>query len=54
MLQATPQDIRKLADYLDAFLSFDCLCVVGNEEKIREQKALFGVLTHLSQGGEDA
>ena len=51
MLQASPADIRRLADYLDAFLSYDCLCVVGNEEKIREQQGLFDVLEHLSQGG---
>ncbi len=51
MLQASPADIRRLADYLDAFLSDDCLCVVGNEEKIREQQGLFDVLEHLSQGG---
>lgn len=48
MLGATAEDIRKLADYLDAFMSYDCLCVVGNEEKLREQKALFDSLEHLS------
>lgn len=51
MLRTAPADIRRLADYLDAFLSYDCLCVVGNEEKIRERKELFDVLEHLSQGG---
>ncbi len=53
MLQVTEEEIRRLADYLDAFLSDECLCVVGNEEKIREQKELFTEVLHLSQGGEE-
>lgn len=48
MLGATPEDIRALAGYLDAFMSYDCLCVVGNEEKIREQEGLFDTIDHLS------
>ena len=48
MLDAQPEDIRRLADYLDAFMSDDCLCVVGNEEKIKEQKELFMTMEHLS------
>lgn len=52
MLGAKVEDIRALAEYLDDFLSYDCLCVVGNEGKIREQKELFGHLEHLSGGGE--
>lgn len=48
MLSVTPDDIRRLADYLDAFMSYECLCVVGNEEKIREQAELFDTLDHLS------
>lgn len=48
MLGVTPEDIRALADYLDAFMSYDCLCVVGNEEKIREQEGLFDTIDHLS------
>ena len=52
MLGAKVEDIRALAEYLDDFLSYDCLCVVGNERKIREQKELFGHLEHLSGGGE--
>ena len=54
LLEATPEKIRGLADYLDAFLSYDCLCVVGNEDKIRERKDMFLRLEHLSQGEEGA
>ncbi len=41
ILAASEADIRKLGDYIAAFLSDDNLCVVGNEEKIKEQKDLF-------------
>ncbi len=41
ILTASEADIRKLADYIAAFLSDGNLCVVGNEEKIKEQKDLF-------------
>ncbi|MDE6529315.1 MAG: insulinase family protein, partial [Lachnospiraceae bacterium] len=41
ILAASEADIRKLGDYIAAFLSDDNLCVVGNEEKIKEQRELF-------------
>ena len=41
VLDATPADIRALADYLDAILSFDALCVVGSDAKLRENAELF-------------
>lgn len=41
ILTATETEVRKLGDYIAAFLSDENLCVVGNEEKIREQKDLF-------------
>ena len=47
LLNATVEDVRKLADYIDAFLSDDAICVVGNEEKIKEQKNLFESVTPL-------
>ncbi len=50
LLDARADDIRRLADYVEAFLSDDCLCVVGNEGKIREQSELFLHLEHLSKG----
>lgn len=41
-LLATDADtIRGLAAYIRAFMEDDCLCVVGNEEKIKDQKELF-------------
>ena len=52
MLDAEAEDIRKLGDYLDAFLSDECLCVVGNEEKIKEQKELFMTMEHLSKSSQ--
>ena len=33
MLGAKVEDIRALAEYLDDFLSYDCLCVVGNDQE---------------------
>lgn len=41
LLAVDVETIRALADYIEAFLSYDCICVVGNEEKIREQEGLF-------------
>jgi len=36
VLSVTVQKIRSLADYISAFMSDDCLCVLGREEKIKE------------------
>lgn len=47
LLAAVPETIRGLADYISAFMDDDCLCVVGNEEKIRKQEALFGETDYL-------
>ncbi len=41
VIGAMPQDIRALADAVESVLSQKNFCVVGNEEKIREQKELF-------------
>lgn len=41
ILQATQEKIRGLADLIEAALKEDCICVVGNEEKIEEEKELF-------------
>ncbi|MDE6685714.1 MAG: insulinase family protein, partial [Lachnospiraceae bacterium] len=41
ILAASEADVRKLGDYIAAFMSDNNLCVVGNEEKIKEQKELF-------------
>ena len=52
MLDAKVEDIKKLGDYLDAFMSYDCLCVVGNEEKIKENQELFMKMEHLSKSSK--
>ena len=47
MIQAPPQisakeeDIRKLADLVEAVLAQENICVIGNEEKIKEEQELF-------------
>lgn len=41
VLDATAEDIRKLAAVMEAMLKADQLCVIGSEEKIEEQKELF-------------
>lgn len=38
VLSVNAGKIRSLAEYIRAFLSDDCLCVVGNEEKIKESE----------------
>lgn len=47
VLSVTVEDIRKLADYVEAFLSDDCLCVVGNEDEIRKNSNLFMNMENL-------
>ena len=41
ILQATEEDIRALADIVAAVLKNNYFCVIGNEDKIEEQKELF-------------
>lgn len=41
------EDIQALAPYLQAMLSQNHLCVIGNEEKLEKQKELFGTLKSL-------
>lgn len=41
MLAATVEDIRELSKYIEAFMSDEFLCVVGNAEKVKEESALF-------------
>lgn len=47
LLETNAEQIRALADYIQAFMEDDCLCVVGNEEKIKGQKELFGEIDYL-------
>ena len=41
ILSATPEDIRELAEYIQAFMSDEFLCVVGNANKIKDEKDRF-------------
>ena len=47
LLQTDQKTIRTLADYLKAFMKQDYLCVVGNDEKLKEEQGLFDNLCHL-------
>lgn len=47
LLSVVPETIRGLAAYINAFMEDECLCVVGNEEKIKQQKELFGETEYL-------
>ena len=47
VLDCQPEDIRALAAQIEAFLSDDCLCVVGSDEKVRSEKERFDKLTKL-------
>ena len=38
LLGVTKETIRSLAGHIRAFMDADCLCVVGNEEKLKESK----------------
>lgn len=47
ILNATQQDIRKLSGIVEAILAENALCVIGNEEKLKEEKDLFKELKNL-------
>ena len=47
LLAADEGTIRGLAAYIRAFMEDDCLCVVGNEERIKEQEKRFGEISYL-------
>lgn len=47
ILKAQPEDIRKLAGIVDAVMEQSRICVVGSEEKLEQEKAVFGTLTNL-------
>ncbi len=47
ILRATQEDIRNLAEIAEAVLACNQICVIGNEEKIDEEKEVFGEVTAL-------
>lgn len=47
LLATTAEDLKKTAEYIRAFMSADCLCVVGNAEKIKDAQDLFDNIENL-------
>jgi Zn-dependent M16 (insulinase) family peptidase len=45
ILDATQDDIRALADVVEAMMKAEQICVVGGEEKIEEDKTMFANIT---------
>ena len=46
-ITASKEEIRELAAYIRAFMQDDFLCVVGNAQKIKEEKEMFLVTENL-------
>ena len=49
VLSCTVSEIQKLADYIQAILDENAICVLGNEALMKKEEALFGVLEPLFQ-----
>lgn len=47
ILAADQDSIRGLADRIEAVLKEDAFCVIGNEEKVKEQAGLFKEIKSL-------
>lgn len=47
ILDVTQEDIRGLADILEAVLETGALCVIGNDSQLKTEKELFGELKNL-------
>ncbi len=47
LISTTAEDLRGLSAYIEAFMSEENLCVVGNAEKIKEESDLFMKVEHL-------
>lgn len=47
LLAADADTIRSMAEYIRAFMDEDCLCVIGNEENIKENSGLFESTEYL-------
>ena len=53
ILATRQEDIRALADVVDACMKENVLCVFGNEEKLKENADLFGGLLHALGSAAD-
>ena len=49
ILSATPADIKAMSKLVADILGQGAICVYGNDEKIKENKALFGELVKLDE-----
>ena len=47
LLATDAEILRGLYRYVEAFMSYDCLCVVGNGDKIKEKKDMFETIEQL-------
>lgn len=47
LLACTQEDIRALADYMDAIMKEEAVCVVGNGQAIEDNKDMFGTIENL-------
>jgi Zn-dependent M16 (insulinase) family peptidase len=47
LLGTTRDTIRGLSEYVDAFMSDNCICVIGSAEKIDESKEMFDKVEQL-------
>lgn len=47
VIDAQEEDIRKLAELVEAVLSQQNICVIGNEDKVKEQQDLFSCIREL-------
>ncbi|MFI3202045.1 MAG: insulinase family protein, partial [Eubacteriales bacterium] len=47
VLGITREEVERMADYVEAFLESNSLCVVGNEDTIRDNETLFDEIKHL-------
>ncbi len=47
LLATNKETIRSLAEYIDAFMEDECICVIGSADKIDENKGLFDNIEQL-------
>ncbi len=50
ILDASVEDLRGLAEIVEAVLSQECVCAIGGEEAIQREKELFEDIKHLTEG----
>ena len=47
VLNTQPEDIRRLSEYIEAFMKDELFCVVGSAGKIKEKEEMFGKIENL-------